>query len=56
MKRVVYNIYSPIGKHVKTCLNLHQAKKVLRKYNSNTPSWHYDELYTMSAEVVYVNS
>ena len=56
MKRTIYNIYSPIGKCVKTCSNFKQAKKVLNKYNFNVSTQDYSNYYTMNAEVVYTNS
>lgn len=50
-KKVVYRIYHPKGWVVRTCSTNKQAKAFLEGINFDTPSWHYDELYKMRAEI-----
>ena len=50
-KKVVYRIYHPLGWVVRTYNNRKQAKAFAEGLNFNIPSWHYDELYRISAEV-----
>jgi hypothetical protein len=50
-KKVVYRIYAPRGYIVRTYPDRKQAKAFLDGINWFIPSWHYDELYKMRAEV-----
>ena len=51
MKKVVYKIYDPKGNVVRTYSDRKQAKAFIEGINFNIPSWHYDKLYKMRAEV-----
>ena len=50
-KKVVYRIYHPKGWVIRTYSSLKQAKAFIDGLNWNIPSWHYDELYKMAAEI-----
>lgn len=50
-KKVVYRIYHPKGWVVRTYDNRKQVKAFAEGLNFNIPSYYYDELYKISAEV-----
>ena len=52
VKAIVYKVYSPDGVFVRAYDNRDMAKAFLDGINFNIPSWHYNELYKMAAEVV----
>lgn len=50
-KKIIYHVYSPEGWIVRTCTNRKEVKAFIEGLNFNIPSWHYDKLYKMQAEV-----
>ena len=53
-EKVVYRIYHPKGWVVRTYSTNKQAKAFIEGINFNIPSWHYDELYKMRAEIANI--
>lgn len=50
-RRVFWTVYSPDGVPIRTFVSRIEARKFLNKINAGIPSWHYDELYKLAAEV-----
>ena len=53
-KKVVYVIYTPDGIKITQYDTLKEAKAFIAGLNWATPSWYYDELYRMNAEIINV--
>lgn len=52
MKKKIYVICSPEGRHIKTYDKQKEAYAFLAGINWNIPEWHYDKLYKISVKTM----